>query len=177
MSVAEPPPPEGLAAALMLGGECLFHTNGVLLRRAAFQKVGSFDVSLRLGQDRAMWWKAALVCRLAPGSTRTPVAVYRRHGGNRATAADPDYLEAGPRLALAVYRWARDRRLSRAQIGLARAGLTCELLHCPDARMSRPALRWRQLLRLASYLPRCPALLAEPLLWRRAVRALLGRGA
>ncbi len=175
VTITDPPAPDQLAAKL-LRGECgYFTTNGIVLRRTVFDRVGGFDEHLRLGQDVALWWKLALACRLVPGQILTPVAMYRRHRGNRATFLDPEYQQASKRWALTVYRWARNCGLAREKVLLARRALAGEVLKCPGDPARGIRLRIRQFAAMARYALLCPSLVAEPLFRQRAVCWLTGR--
>jgi glycosyltransferase involved in cell wall biosynthesis len=167
VTIPAPPDPEKLLALLASGRGGGFHTGGGVFRREALEKAGLFDVDLRLGQDRAMWWKMAAVCRLVPGNVRSPVAVYRRHGANRATVADPEYSEAPREIALSVYAWAKARRLPGPKLRILRRALADGVLRFPRVRTVGLPKRLDQVRQLARYCARFPEILLEPLIWRR----------
>ena len=147
----------------------VYEADGVVFRRDALEDAGLFDADLRLGQDRFMWWKMAAVCRLVPGNVHSPVAVYRRHGANRATVADPEYAEVPREIALSVYAWAKARRLPGPKLRILRRALAEGVLTFPHVRMDGLRKRLDQVRQLAGYCGRFPELLLEPLMWRRVI--------
>jgi glycosyltransferase involved in cell wall biosynthesis len=61
----------------------LWCTNGILVRRAALDRVGRMHPAFRLGQDIEFWFRMTMLLRLVGSPSRAPKAVYRRHAGNR----------------------------------------------------------------------------------------------
>jgi len=177
VTVEPPDDPESLAEPLMLGRCGFFTTDGILLRKRAFEKAGYFNESLRLGQDTELWWRMALTCRLLPGSVGAPVAVYRRHAGCRSSAARPGFRNASKELALSVYRWAKRRGLPSEKVRIARSALAREVLKCLGCPPAGVALRLQQFLNVLKYAPRCPGILLDAYPWRRLRGALSGKNA
>lgn len=66
-----------------LDGRVSWDTRGILVRRKSLARVGGFEESLRKRQDVQMWFRMAARLRLRPTPGAAPVAVYRRHPGNR----------------------------------------------------------------------------------------------
>lgn len=60
-----------------------FHTNGILLKKTIFEKSGYFNSELALHQDSEMWLRLAYCGTLVGGELVNPVALVRRHAGNR----------------------------------------------------------------------------------------------
>jgi len=60
-----------------------WHTNAITLRKSVFTKISFFNTKLRMGQDIELWMKLAMLCNLSEGNSNEPVALYRRHKGNR----------------------------------------------------------------------------------------------
>ena len=60
-----------------------FHTNGFIVKRDLLLKSGLFVESLRLHQDSDLWLKLAFYGRLISGIPGVPVAMVRKHEGNR----------------------------------------------------------------------------------------------
>ena len=82
-TVSEAVAPEDLFEALFANRYGMIHTDGIVVRREAFDRAGGFPVQLRMSQDICMWWKLALVSRLAGGVLDRAVAIRRVHGENR----------------------------------------------------------------------------------------------
>lgn len=80
------------APASALEGEALlrellrgypWHPDAFLCRRTMFDRTGLFDENLRIAEDCNLWFRAAALCRVVPGSDlREAVAAYTRHAGN-----------------------------------------------------------------------------------------------
>lgn len=82
------PDPDELFQALFhrhpkIKGE--FCTNGITLKKSVFDKVGTFNTSLRLRQDIHLWRRLAGFCRLYAGQIESPVAMRGIHAQNRMT--------------------------------------------------------------------------------------------
>lgn len=82
-TVKETVKPELLFELLLSNKIGFFHTNGIIIRSSVFDKVGYFDVPLKMKQDSAMWLKMSAVCKLIPGRLTEPVAMRRVHEENR----------------------------------------------------------------------------------------------
>lgn len=164
--------PEDLLGVLVDGREGTIFTGAVLVRREAVLDVGGFDPSLPLGQDTALWWRLAAARRLVGGELERPVAIYRRHSGNRSSLGCPGHDRAP--LAVAESTWAWSIRTGRGagQQALLRRAVLDRALSAPPGR--RLALGAR-LATTARILSRHPRLAAEPYLWRRLLAALTPR--
>jgi glycosyltransferase involved in cell wall biosynthesis len=174
VTVAEPIEPEELFEALVLGGRGRFRMEGITVRRDAFDSTGLFDERLPLSQDLEMWLRMAAVCRLAPGSIVEPIAVYRRHPGNRARLDNPLWRDAECEVYSRTLQWARRVRLEHRKVRLLRDALILSVRHRRLYELGRVAafLRvWRRTLR---YQLRDPWLL--PTILGRGFRKLWGRG-
>lgn len=75
--------PEKLFHYLLRGTYGHFHTNGITVKKDIFDKVGYFNPKLRLHQDSEMWLKMAFKGTLVGGELKSPVALIKRHEGNR----------------------------------------------------------------------------------------------
>jgi len=75
--------PNELFHFLLIGTYGHFHTNGITLRKSVFDDVGYFSSQLILHQDSEMWLRIALKKKLISGDLKNPVALIRRHEGNR----------------------------------------------------------------------------------------------
>jgi hypothetical protein len=62
-----------------------FHTNGITLKKAVFDKVGYFHTELKLRQDIHLWKRLAAFCCLYAGHIKTPTAMRGIHSQNRMT--------------------------------------------------------------------------------------------
>jgi len=126
-------PPEELLAALTRGGAGNFHTNGIVLRRHVVGVAGGFDHDLDLGQDTALWWRLAACGRLVGGRLDAPVAVYRRHRGNRASLRHPDRRRVRLAVAERTWRWALPRSCPAGTLRLLRQAYARALGDCDPA--------------------------------------------
>jgi glycosyltransferase involved in cell wall biosynthesis len=75
--------PKKLFHYLLRGTYGHFHTNGITIKKEIFNKVGYFNPELLLHQDSEMWLKMAFTSTLVGGELKVPVALIRRHEGNR----------------------------------------------------------------------------------------------
>jgi glycosyltransferase involved in cell wall biosynthesis len=102
--------PSDLFETLVAGGSGSFHTDGIVVRRALFEKSGGFNPDLRTGQDTHLWVRMAAVGQLYPGCADRPVSMCRIHAGNRVSGRPRNVLQDGKRLLWAdLIRWGRDR--------------------------------------------------------------------
>ncbi len=108
--------PPHLLRLLAQGRQGNFHTGGIMLRRRAFERAGVFDSDLSLGQDVALWWRLAAGCRLVGGQLDRPVAIYRRHGRNRAGPHHPDFRRTRLTVAKRTWDWARGHGCTREHL-------------------------------------------------------------
>ena len=75
--------PHKLFHFLLRGTYGHFHTNGITVKRTIFQEIGFFNKNLVLHQDTEMWYRMAFSKILVSGEQHKPVALIRRHEGNR----------------------------------------------------------------------------------------------
>lgn len=75
--------PNQLFHYLLRGTYGHFHTNGITIKKDIFDKVGYFNPKLLLHQDSEMWLKMAFKGTLVAGKLKIPIALIRRHEGNR----------------------------------------------------------------------------------------------
>lgn len=128
-TVDGPIEPEMLFEALVRGGRGWFCTEGITVRREVFDRAGLFDERLPLGQDRTMWMRMAAVCRLAAGSIVEPIAVCRRHPGNRARRDNPLWRDAECGVYATTLQWARRAALEPWKRRLLRDSLVLAVRH------------------------------------------------
>lgn len=60
-----------------------FHTNGLIVKKELLLQAGLFVETLDLHEDSDLWLKLAFYGSLIPGELNTPVAMVRKHEGNR----------------------------------------------------------------------------------------------
>ena len=87
-----------------------FLLNGLTVRTSVFDRVGLFDVNLKLSQDSEMAFRLAAKCHLVPGRLDTPVAVRRIHAGNRywVRRSSKEWMEAFRPYAASSVAWAHE---------------------------------------------------------------------
>ena len=183
-----PPPPSGMAQVVTVDGEVVpeelfdmlmagqhgrFRTEGITVRRRVFDRTGFFDERLPIGQDWAMWLRMAAVCRLAPGSIDEPIAVCRRHPGNRARRENPLWRDSECEVYSTTLQWAHRVGVSRRKVQVLRDALILAVRHRRLHELGRVAAFlhvWRRTFRCQLRDPWfLPAILGRGLrkLWRR----------
>jgi glycosyltransferase involved in cell wall biosynthesis len=103
--------PNELFHFLLIGTYGHFHTNGITLRKSVFDDVGYFSTHLILHQDSEMWLRIALKKKLISGDLKNPVALIRRHEGNRIWKGQnysTKYL-----LYVTFYNWVLNEKISK----------------------------------------------------------------
>jgi len=75
--------PHRLFHYLLRGTYGHFHTNGITVKKAVFKEIGYFNPALILHQDSELWLRMAFKKHLVGGELKVPVALIRRHEGNR----------------------------------------------------------------------------------------------
>jgi hypothetical protein len=162
--------PEELFEALLRGGRGFFRVEGVTVRRSIFRKCGFFDHRLRLPEDWAMWLRMAASARLGSGSIVEPIAVCRRHPGNRARREHPLWRDAECDVYSTTLQWVRRVGLERWKRRLLQEFLVLAVRHRRLRDLGRAAAFlhvWRRTFR---YQFRDPFLL--PAILERGVRKL-----
>jgi len=71
---------------MLLGRNDLFHTNTLTIKKSFLQDMKLFDVRLRLHQDTELWRRLIRIGNFYASEVKSPVAVIRRHEGNRITS-------------------------------------------------------------------------------------------
>ena len=108
--------PNELFHFLLIGTYGHFHTNGITLRKSVFDDVGYFSSQLILHQDSEMWLRIALKKKLISGDLKNPVALIRRHEGNRIWKGQnysTKYL-----LYVTFYNWVLNQNISKYDLFL-----------------------------------------------------------
>lgn len=107
--------PDRLFEALVAGDGSYFGMDGVVLRTCLFDRIGGFDTRLPMGEDTALWVRAAAVGRLLPGSIRVPVAIRRVHGDNTIYRRRGEAGVHAVRMAETLLEWARREGVCRSR--------------------------------------------------------------
>lgn len=94
--------------------------NAITLRREVFRRSGFFNERLLLGEDLELWIRLSCVAELARGNALEPVAVYRRHPGNRSM---PDRYDEMIRALSEAHSWARRHSVSSAKLECLQTGM------------------------------------------------------
>jgi glycosyltransferase involved in cell wall biosynthesis len=108
----------GLTQRLCLGYS--WQMNAITLRRGVFDRCGLFNENLKIAEDSELWIRLSCVATLKAGNKLEPVAVYRRHPGNRSM---PDQYEEFAIVLTEAYIWASRRSLSKAKLNDLRIGM------------------------------------------------------
>jgi len=109
LTLVAPVPPEQFLETLLTPGTGTVHTNGFVVRRNVFDRVGNFPTDFEVGEDMHFFWRLAAACTMVPGRLTEAVAIYRRHTGSLSVRCDQAYLEDPFRRALDLCVWARSR--------------------------------------------------------------------
>jgi len=90
-----------------------FHTNGIVLKKSVFEKVGYFDPRMKLSEDMHLWFRLMSVCKLYPGDIENARAMRFCHDGNR-FLKDIKKLYAVRKLYwLDLFEWSLTKKLPR----------------------------------------------------------------
>lgn len=170
MTLAEPVAPERFFETLLAPGTGTVHTNGFVIRRGVFERIGGFVSDFEPAEDMHLFWRLAAACTMAPGRLDRPVAVYRRHSGSLSVPSDPVYLEDPFRRALDLCRWARGRRdVSAANRRLLKRILVHNIAAWWGGPIGKVRLRAVQVRRLMRAVPVAPSVLVAPKIWLGAL--------
>lgn len=134
--------PESLFEVLVGGRNGWFCTDGIVVKRALFERVGLFDRSLRMCQDTEMWLRMALFGRLLPGSLDQAVAMRRLHGENRIFGGRDGMHQ---RYASKMYRSVWHRDASQMKLPQRRAVLRAIIVAEKGVVEQRRNDRWSRL--------------------------------
>jgi glycosyltransferase involved in cell wall biosynthesis len=91
-----------------LSGTQICSTNGIILRRESFKKIGYYNEDLRRAQDMELLFRMAAKLRLVGTNSGKPVDVIRRHGNNRwnpGPEAEMELLEKNCAAFESLHRW------------------------------------------------------------------------
>jgi glycosyltransferase involved in cell wall biosynthesis len=98
-----------------VGSKGLFSIDGLTVTRNVFDKVGLFDVNLRLSQDTEIFVRMSAICKLIAGELLKPVALYGLHVNNRSQFGDK-IIANRPYMFYKLYTWSRQKRLGAKKI-------------------------------------------------------------
>lgn len=110
--------PDCLFESLLGGKLGSLHLNGLLVRKAVFDKTGYFDEIFELRDDSAMWYKIAALSKLIPGRLAEPVSMRRVHGKNRISASKEKFAYEGILLWKLLLDWGYKNKLSNQKLSL-----------------------------------------------------------
>ncbi len=96
--------PEELFDALLAGNKGYFSIDGLTVKRSAFEKVGYFDVSLKVSEDTNLFFKLALKCNLKTGIIDRPLAIRGVHYDNVFNREDL-YKEYRIKMLESIFFW------------------------------------------------------------------------
>jgi len=170
LTLVAPVPPERFLEALLTPGTGTVHTNGFVVRRSVFDRVGNFPADFEVGEDMHLFWRFAAACTMVSGRLTEAVALYRRHAGSLSDRSDQAYLEDRFRRALDLCAWARGRDdVSRFNRKLLKRVLVHNIAAWRGGPLSLLTLRKIQLRRWFQAAIVCPSVLVAPKIWLGAV--------
>lgn len=170
LTLNEAVPPDRFLGVLLAPGTGSVHTNGFVLRREVFRRIGNFDSSFQPAEEMHLFWRLAAACRLVPGRLDRPVAIYRRHAGSLSNPNDPVYLDDPFRRALDLVSWSRNRSdVSRRNRVLLKRILVHNIAAWWGEPIPRLQLRMIQLRRWFQAARVAPSVLAAPKIWLAAL--------
>jgi glycosyltransferase involved in cell wall biosynthesis len=170
LTLVAPVPPERFLEALLTPGTGTVHTNGFVVRRSVFDRVGRFRSVFEPAEDMHLFWRFAAACAMVPGRLTEAVAIYRRHTGSLSIPTDPVYLEDPFRRALDLCAWARGRDdVSHLNRKLLKRILIHNIAAWWGGPISQLTLRKIQLRRWFQAAVICPSVVMAPKIWLGAV--------
>ena len=166
LTLVAPVPSEQFLETLLTPGTGTVHTNGLVVRRTVFDRVGSFPTEFEVGEDMHFFWRLAAACTMVPGRLTEAVAIYRRHAGSLSVRSDQAYLEDPFRRALDLCAWARRRDdVSPDNRRLLKRVLVHNIAAWWGGPISRLTLRKIQLRRWLQAARILPSVLIAPRIW------------
>ena len=108
--------PNKLFHYLIRGTYGHFHTNGILVKKEIFKKAGYFNPALVLHQDSELWLRLAFCGNLVGGELSQPVAMIRRHAGNRIWIGQS--ADSKLKSYYATLHWLQNKKAGRINIFL-----------------------------------------------------------
>ena len=166
LTLVDPVPPERFLEALLTPGAGTVHTNGFVIRRSVFDRVGCFRSAFEPAEDMHLFWRLAAGCAMAPGRLTKAVAIYRRHTSSLSVPTDPVYLEDPFRRALDLCAWTRGRDdVSPHNRELLKRILVHNIAAWWGGPVGRVALRRIQIRRWFQAARVLPSVLIAPKIW------------
>lgn len=170
LTLPEPVAPELFLEALLTPRAGTVHTNGFVVRKTVFDRVGGFRREFEPAEDMHLFWRFAAACTMSPGRLTEAVAVYRRHTESLSVESDPVYLEDPFRRALDLCAWARGRNdVSQHNQALLKRILVHNIAAWWGEPISRTQLRKTQVRRLLQASRVLPLVLLAPKIWSGAL--------
>ena len=156
--------PELLLEALLTKKIGWFHADGLVVRKAIFERTGYFDEHLELHEDVFMWVKMSAVGKLLPGRLTEPVSMRRVHRDNRVSASKEklDYYKLLG--AETLLDWAYKNQLASHKLELIFRWCLKKYIHL--ASQSIPLIRIRIIRRIYKFIVIIKLALRYPLLLR-----------
>ena len=110
--------PKELFKTLINGQYGYFCTDGIVLKKSIFEKIGYFDTELELSEDKVLWIKASIMAKLFAGQIERPIAMRRVHDANRCLPVDTDakHCYYGMLRWRILLQWGIDRGLPTTQL-------------------------------------------------------------
>lgn len=166
LTIGDPVAPEDLLKALLAPDPRTIHTDGLLIRRSVFARIGGFPEDFVIGEDMHLLWRLAASCTMLPGRLDRPVAEYHRRPDGLLGRSDALLVEHRFLRSLDVYRWARGRRdVSPVHRGLLRRVLVHDIAAWRGEPIGRAALRSIQARRWFRAMCVAPELLLAKRIW------------
>ncbi|MEN8165743.1 MAG: hypothetical protein ABFS37_16560, partial [Acidobacteriota bacterium] len=166
LTLVAPVPPDRFLETLLTPGTGTIHTNGFVVRRGVFDRVGDFRSAFEPAEDMHLFWRFAAACAMVPGRLTEAVAIYRRHTGSLSIPTDPVYFEDPFRRALDLCAWARGRDdVSHNNRKLLKRVLVHNIAAWWGGPISRLTLRRIQLRRWFKAARVLPSVLTAPRIW------------
>ncbi|RLE32285.1 MAG: hypothetical protein DRJ61_09930 [Acidobacteria bacterium] len=170
LTLVDPVPPQRFLETLLTPGTGTVHTNGFVVRRAVFDRVGDFRSEFEPAEDMHLFWRFAAACTMVHGRLEEAVAIYRRHTGSLSISTDAVYLEDPFRRALDLCAWAHGRDdVSRRNRQLLKRVLVHNIAAWWGEPISRTQLRRIQLRRWIQAVRVLPSVLIAPKIWLGAL--------
>ena len=168
-SVTKALEPEELFGTLINGQYGYFCTDGILLKKSVFEKIGYFDTELELSEDKVLWIKASIMAKLFAGQIDRPIAMRRVHGANRCLPVDTDakHRYYGMLRWRILLQWGIEKGLPTTQLAIFFRKLSKHVKKFHTYQNFPDIRSWAKVAML------CPQVIFYSFYWKRFVRILL----